>query len=251
MLDCFGLTHPGRVRPKNEDDWFADPEQGLFIVSDGLGGRPAGALAARLVVEVLPQMIRQRMQGWRKISAIKATENLKGILRELSAQMRRRTEGQPGFEGMGATVVLALIRGTRAWIAHIGDSRLYLFRKRRLKQLTQDHTIVRLLVEAGDISEEEALTHPARHLLSRCVGMTGDPLPEARCIVLETGDRLLLCSDGLTRMLTDQKLASLLGKGKSLPLICDSLIAAANDAGGRDNITAVLVSPARRRDIMK
>lgn len=240
-----GLTNPGLVRPENEDAWFADPEQGLVLVSDGMGGQSAGALASRIVVEVLPHMIRQRMQGWRRISGTEAKENLKVILRELSGEVRRRTEGQPGLDGMGATVVLALIRGRRALIGHMGDSRIYLFRRKRLKLLTKDHTVVRLLVESGDISEAEALTHPSSSQLTRFVGMTGEPLPEVRSIFLENGDRLLLCSDGLSRMVSDQKLTSLLSKGRSLPGACKSLIAAANEAGGRDNITTVLVAPTR------
>jgi protein phosphatase len=245
-LACFGLTNPGLIRPENEDAWFADPEQGLFLVSDGMGNQFAGALASKIVVKVLPGMIRQRMQGWQRSSANTAAENLKHILRELSRQVRQRTEGQPGLDGMGATVVLALIHGTRALIAHMGDSRLYLFRKGRLKLLTRDHTIVRLLVESGDIREEEVLTHPSNSQLTRFVGMEGEPLPEARSIVLKIGDQLLLCTDGLTRMVNDKQLASLLGKGKSLPITCKSLIAAANDKGGKDNITAVLVSSIRR-----
>jgi serine/threonine protein phosphatase PrpC len=241
-IACFGLTNPGLVRPQNEDAWFADPAQGLFLVSDGMGGQFAGAIASRIVAEVLPQMVRQRMQGWQKTSATTASENLKTILRELSVQVHQRAEGQPGLHGMGATVVLALICGTQALIAHMGDSRLYLFRRGRLKLLTKDHTIVRLLVGSGDISEKEALTHPARSQLTRFVGMEGEPLPEARSIVLEFGDLLLLCSDGLTRMVNDQKLTSLLGREKSLALTCKSLVAASNEEGGSDNITTLVVS---------
>jgi len=242
-LTFFGMTNPGHVRPENEDAWFADPEQGLFLVSDGIGGQSAGALASKIVVEVLPQMVRQRMQGWRKTAAIKAANNLKGILCELSGQVRQRTEGQLGLDGMGATVVLALIRGARALIAHMGDSRLYLFRKKRLKQLTRDHTVARLLVESGDISKKEALTHPTSSQLSRFVGMGGEPLPEARCIALEPGDRFLLCSDGLTRMVNDEAIQLLLRRTSNPRAACESLIAAANDSGGKDNVTVIFVAP--------
>jgi serine/threonine protein phosphatase PrpC len=125
----------------------------------------------------------------------------------------------------------------------MGDSRLYLYRNGQLKFLTNDHTIVRLLVECGDITEAAALTHPATSQLTRYVGMVGEPLPEVRSIVLKAGDRFLLCSDGLTRMVSDQELGSLFGKRRSLPATVKSLMTTALDAGGRDNITTLLVSP--------
>ena len=242
QLDFSALTDPGRQRADNEDAWFADAERGLFLVSDGMGGQVAGALASKIVVEVLPQMLQQRMGNWPAFPLDEAIETARNSLRELSELVRQRTKGQPGLDGMGATAVLALVHDGRALIAHLGDSRAYLFRAGRLKRLTTDHTIARLLVESGDISEKEVLTHPTNSQLTRFVGMKGEPLPEVKSISLKPRDRLLLCTDGLTRMVNDRKLAALLQKGQSLPTSCTSLVVAANEAGGEDNITAILVS---------
>jgi protein phosphatase len=242
-LAFAGLTNPGRIRAENEDALFADSRLGLFLVSDGMGGEFAGAVAAKIVAEVLPRMIRQHLQDWRGATTPTASETLKNILSQLSSEVRRHSEGQPGLHGMGATVVLVFIRGSLALIAHMGDSRLYLYRKGQLKRLTNDHTILQLLVECGDITEAATLTHRTSSQLTRYVGMVGEPLPEVRIILLKAGDLLLLCSDGLTRMVSDQEIRCLLGKGRSLPATVKCLMTAALDAGGRDNITALLISP--------
>ena len=160
----------------------------------------------------------------------------------LSADIRSRTEGLPGLEGMGATVVLALVCGNRALIAHIGDSRAYRHRqgsKGSLELLTKDHSVVQMLIERREVTRSEVHSHPARSQLTRFVGMPGEPLPEVRCIELRPGDRLLLCSDGLTNMVCDMELFEVLGLGLSSEKICKRLVAAANRAGGRDNVSVV------------
>lgn len=237
-----GLSDRGRVRKENEDNWVADPEYGLFVVSDGMGGQFAGALAAKIVVETLPPLIKERMKNLKNRKTSAARKLITAALADLSHQVRNQSQGQPGLEGMGATVVLALIRGAHALIAHMGDSRAYLLRRGRLQQLTRDHSIVQLLIDDGKITREEALRHPARGQLTRYVGMTGDALPEARSLDLRRGDRLLLCTDGLTDMVADTKLLSILKKTLVPKTACRHLIAAANAAGGRDNITAVTIS---------
>jgi protein phosphatase len=118
-----GLTLQGRVRTQNEDRWTADPDQGLFIVSDGMGGQPAGALASRIVVETLPALLRTQMQGTADLTTPDASHRLLAALATLSEQVRRGSQSQPGLDGMGATVVLALLRGMQALVAHTGDSR--------------------------------------------------------------------------------------------------------------------------------
>jgi PPM family protein phosphatase len=236
-----GSSDRGLVRKENEDNWFADPEQSLYIVSDGLGGEFAGALASKIVVETLPEMIRAQKEIVEELPPRKASRAIKAVLAELSTRINEETRGQPGLEGMGATVVIALIRPPKALIAHMGDSRAYLLRREHLKRLTQDHSVIQLLMDAGEISLEEATTHPARGQVTRSVGMEGEPLPEARLVTVQPNDRILLCTDGLTGMLGDQEILDILHSELVPQAACQCLINAANKAGGKDNVTAVVL----------
>ncbi|MDI7278161.1 MAG: SpoIIE family protein phosphatase, partial [Anaerolineae bacterium] len=141
----------------------------------------------------------------------------------------------------GATVAAAWLRGGQAHLAHMGDSRIYLYRQGRLSQQTEDHSVVALLLRSGEITPEEARRHPARHQITRHVGMEGEVYADVRTIQLEPGDRLLLCTDGLTGPLDDERVAALLAEHGDPEAACRALVAAANAAGGADNITALVV----------
>ena len=237
-----GLTDKGRVREQNEDAWSADPKLGLYVVSDGLGGEFAGALASKIVVEALPALICRQIGNIKDLSHPKAAQGLIEAITCLSLEMRRDTKGKPALEGMGATVVVGLIRGSNALLGHMGDSRAYLWRQRTLEQVTKDHSIVQILLDHGEITPEEAPDHPARARVTRFVGMFDEPLPEARLLELQPGDRLLFCTDGLTGMLSDMQILGILNEESHPKAVCQRLVAAANEAGGRDNITVLLVS---------
>jgi len=159
----------------------------------------------------------------------------------LSGQLREEAKKRPDLAGMGATVALALLAGRHAHIAHLGDSRAYLFRRGRLQQLTADHTVTAALLHLGEIEEKDALGHPARHRLTRYVGMEGEALPDLRVVELRVGDRLLLCSDGLTGMVPDRHIAQVLRRQRTPEEACEALVAAANAAGGRDNVSAIVI----------
>jgi len=236
-----GLSDRGLVRENNEDNWSADAELGLYIVSDGVGGQFAGELASKIVVETLPPLLRTRMADITDLADGEAEKRLKHVLSELSEEVYRDTHGEPGLEGMGATVVLAMVLGSKALLGHMGDSRAYLLRDGRLEQLTKDHSIVQLLIDTGEITPEEAATHPSRGRVTRSVGMEGEPLPEANVVDLLPGDRLMLCTDGLTGMLSDQEIRGILQSESESPVACRQLIDAANDAGGKDNTTALVL----------
>ncbi len=241
-IQYAGLTDPGRVRQSNEDNWTANPEQGLFIVADGMGGEFAGALAAKAVVETLPGLTKQHFEKMENLPKGRANRRMAKAIATLSTQIRKQTQGEPGLEGMGSTVVCALVRGDQVLIAHMGDSRAYRLRAGRLKQLTKDHSLIELLIKSGDITPKEATTHPARGRLTRNVGMDGEPLPQTRLLKLKPGDQLLLCTDGLAGMLSDQQIQSIVNETTPLGSRCQRLVDAANQAGGKDNITVLLLS---------
>lgn len=242
-----GLTDQGRVRERNEDRWLADPEFGLFVVADGMGGECAGELAAEIVIKTLPLLLRQSLSNNTDWSDPRVVEQVGGVLADLSHRVRQESKDQPGLDGMGATVVLTLIRDQQAIVAHMGDSRAYLFQGGRLVQLTQDHSIVQLLLDCGEITLPETVHHPSRGQLTRFIGMSGEPLPAVLRLEVQPGDRLLLCSDGLNGMLADAEISSVLAGNIAPTTACKRLVEAANAAGGRDNVTVVIVAVAESR----
>jgi serine/threonine protein phosphatase PrpC len=194
-----------------------------------------------MVVEELPRLLAEKRQDDQEISPTALTAPVSKALVELSKRVHDYATAHPEFAGMGSTVVLALIKDKAAVIAHLGDSRAYLWRQGRLEQVTKDHSLVQYLVDLGEITPEEAGQHPARHQITRCIGMSLEPLPEVKVIDLAAGDRLLLCSDGLTGMVAAASIAAILAGGQDPEGACRGLVAAANEAGGRDNITTVVV----------
>ncbi len=234
----------GRVRQKNEDSCLVALKQNLFIVSDGMGGHQAGEVASKAVVTILPEMIERRMAGVSSPRKRIVELTLRETILELSQRLRAQSAGQAGLKGMGATVALAWLRGPEgvAHLAHMGDSRIYLYRRGSLTQLTADHSVVALLLQHGDITPEEAREHPARGRLSRYMGMEGEVYPDVQTVRLQEGDRLLLCTDGLTGPVPDEQIAALLRANPDPEAACRTLVDAANDARGSDNITALVVN---------
>ena len=235
----------GRVRQQNQDRYAIMLDRALFIVSDGLSSHHAGEIAAQAVVTVLPLLIEQHMARV-NISSPEARESaLQDAIVELSRRLRTGSSGHMGLHGMGATVALVQLYDALAHLAHMGDSRVYLLRQEQLSQLTEDHSVVGLLLRHGEITLEEAQSHSGRGLLSRYVGMEGDVYPDVQTVSLQENDRLLLCSDGLTNVLSDTQIAHLLRVNAEPEAACQALISAANTAGGLDNITALVVNCGR------
>jgi protein phosphatase len=241
-----GLSDVGRARPHNEDAFFVGQGRGLFLVSDGMGGQQAGALAAHIVVEVLPRIIEAQLALMRRARAEAIRRMLQQAVADLSRQMHQQSSGQPGLRGMGATVAAALVRGRRVHLVHLGDSRVYRYRDGQLEPLTRDHSIVGLLLRAGEITPEQAIGHSASGQLSRYVGMDSEVRAEVQTVGARADDRLLLCSDGLWGMVPDATTASILRAHPDTHQACQALLAAANAAGGKDNITALLIDFAGR-----
>jgi serine/threonine protein phosphatase PrpC len=235
-LSSFAGTDVGRTRSGNEDSYFCG--RTVFAVADGLGGHQGGEVASAAAVEPLAAL-----DGRGFGDAAAAAEALAGAIREANAAILERAAGDPGLWGMGTTLTAAALAGAgQLQLAHVGDSRAYLLRDGSLEQLTVDHTVVGELVRRGRLTPEQAAIHPERSILTRAVGL--DPtvpvdLPDP--LELRAGDRVLLCSDGLTEAVGDPDIATILATAADGAAACRSLIDAANAAGGPDNITVVLL----------
>jgi protein phosphatase len=240
-LRCAGLSHIGKVREENEDTFLMDPELGLFIVSDGMGGHRGGELASKIVKEDLPVMIEVRLDKLKVGTPTTIRSLFKKVIREQSRQLNLEGTSETGYRDMGATLVLALFRKDRAYIANLGDSRIYRFRNKRLVQLTRDHSVVAELLDKGKIKPEEAENHEAQGLITHYVGMEDKARPHVCSFQLKKSDRLLLCTDGLTDSIEDKAISAILSKKQVCKQTCRVLIDAANAAGGHDNITVVVI----------
>ncbi|HUW19932.1 MAG TPA: protein phosphatase 2C domain-containing protein [Sedimentisphaerales bacterium] len=234
-------TDTGSVRSENQDAFLVEPELGLFLVSDGMGGHRGGALAANMVAEDLPVMIETRLGELKSVTPRTIRALLKKTIAEQNRQLRLEGASETGYRGMGATLVILLLKDGRAYTANLGDSRIYRFRAGRLTQLTKDHSVVSELLSEGKIKPEEAQDHAAAAEITGYVGMEEEVEPYVRSFILGNNDRFLLCTDGLTAMVSDADIAEILRNRQDAASASEALITAANAAGGYDNITAVTV----------
>ena len=239
-----GVTDRGMVRQENQDAYYIDLEKGLFIVADGMGGHAAGATASKRVVERLPEFVVNEIGRYTKDGRAIADHEIGLALRKAAIKLNTlvHLEGKEDVEkrGMGATVVLAALFGKWVYLMHLGDSRAYLWRNGFFQQLTEDHTVGQMLLQLEQITADEMESKPVLQRLARCVGMEGEAKPEVQKLVIQRGDRILLCSDGLTRMVPDKRLAEILGGADEPEVVCKQFVSAANAAGGKDNITAAV-----------
>ena len=236
-LSSFARTDVGRARSGNEDSHLRG--RTVFAVADGLGGHRGGEVASAMAVEPLAAL-----DGHAFADAQRAAEALAEAIREANLAILRRARSDPELWGMGTTVSAAAVAGDRVLqLAHVGDSRAYLLRAGApLRQLTTDHTVVQEAVARGMLTRQQAAVHPQRGVVTRAVGL--DPqvpvdLPEP--LELEAGDQVLLCTDGLTEVVGDERIAAVLVSQADGDDACRALIAAANQGGGPDNVTVVLL----------
>lgn len=242
-VDFALKTHPGLVRPLNEDAVGAEPDVGLFMLADGLGGYNAGEIASTMAVStLLADLTAALTQAREDEQPFDAHRVLAESLIGMNQNIFRAALNSTAFEGMATTVVIAWLLGERLWVAHTGDSRLYRLRGGELAQITRDHSFSQELLDAGMVTEEEARLLPAKNLVTRALGAAADIEPEVHDYDVESGDVLLLCSDGLTEMVGHHEIAGLmLGCLPNLSEAARRLVEMANEAGGRDNTSVVLV----------
>ena len=238
-MKVASMTDPGRVRRTNEDSFFADPRLGLLIVADGMGGHNAGEVASRIAVDTISGLIGQRIADGGEEDDLDGL--IRGAFQQADEQIRAQAVGHPAFEDMGTTLVLALCRGSAIHLAHVGDSRAYLVHNGSIRQLTEDHSLVAQMLKAGQISKEEVPHFHLRNVVTRSLGNQIASEVELATVEWKAGDTLLLCSDGLTNMVEDSELRSVIAEaGSDIRRSCREAIRRANQNGGKDNITAVL-----------
>ncbi len=230
VAEGAGLTNRGKVREKNEDSILTDPSGMLWAVADGMGGYGHGDVASDIVIDCLAAIADDADPDVSLVAQIKAANGL---------VIARQNE--PGMGRMGSTVVAMIISGVVAHVAWAGDSRAYLLRRGRLRMLTRDHSVVQDLVDRGELSPEEAEGHPESHIITRAVGGADDLEVDLVKVPLAIGDRILLCSDGLTRCVYEQTVESLLAGAATPEEACQTLLREALDNGAPDNVSAIAV----------
>ncbi|HJT20248.1 MAG TPA: Stp1/IreP family PP2C-type Ser/Thr phosphatase [Nitrospira sp.] len=238
-----GRTDTGKVRPTNQDAFAVLNDCGVWIVADGMGGHPAGDVAARMAVISVSENARRRF-GTTTIEARDCGRVLVDLIADANREILEQGEQRPVLRGMGTTIVAMLITSAPepvAHIAHLGDSRAYVYRYGKLIQLTRDHTLVEEYLRTGSIDIHEAKAHPKRHVLTRALGIESDVQAEQVSMPLQNEDVFLLCSDGLTKMLSDEAITSILADTKDGVVdACDALIDSSLEKGGEDNVTVVV-----------
>ncbi|HUT29332.1 MAG TPA: Stp1/IreP family PP2C-type Ser/Thr phosphatase [Sedimentisphaerales bacterium] len=240
---CWGAASDvGMLRQDNQDAFIVEPEPGLFMVADGMGGHRGGALAANIVAEDLPVMIENTLAKLKSSGRRAIISLLKKTIVEQNRQVILEGTSETGYKEMGTTLVTSLLRGGRAYVANLGDSRMYRYRKGRLRQFSKDHSVVSELLSEGKIRPEEAENHAAANQITHYVGMEAEEVkPHVRSFALKKGDRLLLCTDGLTGAIDDRRIAAILESRADCQAACEALVDAANAAGGHDNITVIVI----------
>jgi protein phosphatase len=243
------LTDVGRKRKGNEDSFYVNPEQNLFVVADGMGGHAAGEVASKVAVEAINEFV-CLTGGDEEITwpfgldeSISYDGNrLKTAVRYANRKVLEAMKEKSEYEGMATTVAAVLVDGDAANLAHVGDSRIYLYRDGTLSQLTSDHSWVNEQLQSGVLSLDQARTHPLRNVVTRALGGRADLNVDMQVHKAKAGDLLIICSDGLTTMVPDDDIATVLSAaGADLEKAARALVAEANARGGEDNITVILV----------
>jgi PPM family protein phosphatase len=243
-LRVGAATDTGRVRDLNEDVYVSRIEQGLFVVCDGMGGAPAGEVASQLAAEAILQELNGSAMAAAPTPAagyLPQTNRLAEAVRRSNEIVYEQAQKNAEQAEMGTTVVGAWIKHHIASVAHVGDSRAYLWHNDRLEPLTRDHSLVEAHVRAGLLDRDDSLQSAHQNVLLRALGREPDVEVELTEVPVQPGDYLLLCSDGLTRMVAESILAQTILRLRDPQSICDALVDAANRNGGADNITVVVV----------
>jgi protein phosphatase len=223
------MTDKGRIREQNEDAYGF--RENIFVVADGMGGHQAGEIASAIAVETILAA---------NFTTAIETELYQAI-QKANDSILAAVDQHPELDGMGTTVAVLVVRMAMVYLAHVGDSRIYHYSKQRLVQLTQDHSLVAELVKNGEISASEAKHHPQRNILTQALGSKGEIRSEFQTIACSLGDKFLICSDGLSGIVDEATIAAVLQLDQEPQLLAEKLVNLANEQGGNDNITVIIV----------
>ncbi len=247
-LEVFSQTHPGMVRSHNEDSVACDPACGLAVLADGMGGYNAGEVASGIAVSVVMTEVSHGLQNSSPVESGEREGEDLGVsllrknIQKANASIFHAAQSQPQYAGMGTTIVSGLFYDNRVAVGHVGDSRMYRLRGEVLDTITRDHSLLQEQIDSGMISVEDARLSKNKNLVTRAVGIDPDLEPEIHVHDVMVGDIYLLCSDGLNDMVEDEDIQSTIYALQSnLPLAANQLIQMANDNGGRDNVSVILV----------
>jgi PPM family protein phosphatase len=240
-IELHAAVDPGRARSNNEDSVATDEAVALAVLADGMGGYNAGEVASNMATS----FIRSELGRWLREASSQASDAEVRRAMDICVDNANRAifnaaNSNPQYAGMGTTLVVAVFRDNRVLLGHVGDSRCYRLREGKLQQITRDHSLLQEQIDAGLITPEQAAFSANKNLVTRAVGVEDTVLLETHQHDVQDGDLFLMCSDGLSDMLDDEAIAELMRSTEALDGRCTALIAAANDAGGKDNISVIL-----------
>ena len=241
-MQCWGLTDPGCVRAQNQDVYQIEKLDGstmLCLVCDGMGGAKSGNVASSLAADVFVQEVRR---NWKHgLSDESIDQILQSAAKLANFTVYDQARQFEEFNGMGTTLVAALVHGKKATVIHVGDSRAYAITRDGIRQLTKDHSVVQMMLERGELTPEQARTYPGKNLITRAIGTEGIIQSDLTHLTLEKGDSLLLCSDGLSNTMDEQEILFEVVHGVNKQYCCQRLLDIAKNRGAPDNVTSVFI----------
>ena len=247
-LEMESATHTGMVRSHNEDSVGVEAEIGLAVLADGMGGYNAGEVASGIATSLIATETKEALSGLdaheidKESGLLVASKLLHDVVTNANASIFESANSQPQYSGMGTTLVAAMFFDNRVAVAHIGDSRCYRLRENKLESITRDHSLLQEQIDSGLLTKEAARRSMNKNLVTRALGIEPTVEPEIHVHAVQTGDIYLLCSDGLNDMVEDEDIELTVSSlSANLPLVASQLLQMANDAGGRDNVSVVLI----------
>lgn len=241
IINAAGLSDIGLVRQNNEDVWAEVPEIGLYVLADGMGGHQAGEVAARETVTAICQVLKRKIARSRRYTLHELQALLKKAIMYVNAQVFKLGRSQEDLRGMGTTLCCLLFHSDGVAFGHVGDSRIYRLRKGKLDQLTRDHSLLRELVDQGQLNDRQVTDFLYKNIITKAIGTEPKVDPTVTAASVEEGDLYLMCSDGLSDLLVTDEIADILENSPTLEKAAESLVSTANELGGRDNITVVVI----------